>query len=309
MPERPVVLLADPLDADAEGRLARSARVVRPATREPETLRAAIAECDALIVRSGTRVTRELMSAGRRLRAVGTASVGVDHIDVGAARELNVAVLNVPLANAEAVAEFTVGLILQLLRPIPRLAAAYAAGEFRAARERAHGPEMSGLTVGIVGMGRVGSRVGRICAAGFGARVVYNDIVAVGPFEFAARCATKDELWRAADIVTLHVPLTPETRGMVDAGVLARMKPGARLINTARGGVVDAAALEAALRSGRLAGAALDVTEPEPLPAGHPLRGAPNVILTPHVAARTEGALRRMYGIVDEVLRFLSEGS
>lgn len=304
MTRRPTILLADPLDREAEARLARAAEVVRPRSGAAADLCDAVRACDALIVRSTTRVTRAVIEAGPRLRAIGTASAGLDHVDQAAARERGILVLSVPDANSDAVAEFTLALMLQLLRPIPRLAARYAAGEFHAAREP-HGPELRDLVVGIVGMGRVGSRVGRICAAGVGSRVVYNDVAPVGPFSFAAGSMEKTELWAAADVVTLHVPLTAETRRLVNAGVLGQMKPGARLVNTARGEVVDSAALAEALRSGRLAGAALDVTDPEPLPVEHPLRAAPNLVLTPHVASRTYGALQRMSGIVEVVLRAL----
>jgi phosphoglycerate dehydrogenase-like enzyme len=135
--------------------------------------------------------------------------------------------------------------------------------------------------------------------------VLYNDIIPVGPFAFPADAVDKDTLWSASDIVTLHVPLTGQTRGLVNADVLARLRPTAFLINTARGAVVDADALTDALRSNCLAGAALDVTDPEPLPLDHPLFSCPNCLLTPHVAARTVGGLRRMFDIVDDVLEFL----
>ncbi len=303
------VLLPLPLDPEAEARLAAAAEVVRPPATDEPALCAAIADCDGAVVRTSVPVTRRLLAAGRRLRVVGVAGVGLDHVDVEAARELGVAVLHRPEASSDAVAELTVALMLQLLRPVPRLAAEYRAGRFEAARRRPHGVELRGRTVGIIGMGRIGSRVGRIVAAGFGATVIYNDIAAVGPFDFAAEPVEKAEVFARAEILTLHVPLTEQTRGMVNAGVFEQMGAGARLINTARGAVVMTDALVEALRSGRLAGAALDVTEPEPLPATHPLFEMEKCILTPHVAARTHEGMRRMYAIVDDVIEFLRRGS
>jgi D-3-phosphoglycerate dehydrogenase len=297
------VLLAGALDPESEARLEAATHVVRaPAGGDERTLCELIADCDGLVARTETRVTRLVLSAGRRLRVVGIAGVGLEHVDVAAAEELGISVLNVPAAASDAVAEFTVALMLQLLRPIPRLARAYRDGNFRAARQAPHGRELRQLTVGIVGMGRIGSRVARICAAGCGARVLYNDIVEVGPFAYPAQAVDKATIWSQGDIVSLHVPLTDKTRGLVNAEVLARFRPSALLINTARGAVLDTAALTTALQAGRIAGAALDVTAPEPLPPVHPLFACENCILTPHVAARTFGGLRRMFGVVDAVL-------
>jgi D-3-phosphoglycerate dehydrogenase len=299
------VLLAGALDLESEARLEAGAQVVRAAAGDELTLCALIVDCDGLVVRTETRVTRAVLSAGPRLRVVGVAGVGLENVDLAVANELGVAVLNVAAAASDAAAEFTVGLMLQLLRPIPRLANAYRAGDFRAARRTPHGRELRELTVGIVGMGRIGSRVGRICAAGCGARVLYNDIVEVGPFAYPAQAADKATIWSQSDIVSLHVPLTDQTRGLVAAEVLAQFRPSAFLINAARGAVVDTAALSTALQTGRIAGAALDVTNPEPLPPDHPLFACENCIITPHVAARTFGGLRRMFGVVDDVLAYL----
>jgi len=302
------VLLGESLDADAEHRLATGAQVVCAPRGDEATLVPLVGDCDALIVRTHHRVTRRLLEVGRRLKVVGVAGVGVDNVDVAAAAELGIAVLNTPAAATDGVADLAVALLLQLLRPIPRLAEQYRRGAFRAARAQPHGRELCELTVGIVGMGRIGSRVGRTCAAGFGARVLYNDIVDVGPFDFGAEAVDKDTLWAASDIVTLHVPLTDATRGLVNSNVLSRLRPTALLINTARGGAVDTAALTAALQDGRLAGAGLDVTEPEPLPPGHPLFSCERCILTPHIAARTQRGMQRMCAVVDQVLEFLNRG-
>lgn len=302
---RPRIALAGGLDAAAEALLEEQSDLVRVAEAEESHLVAAISDCDALIVRTFVPVTRRVLEAGGRLRVVGVAGVGTDRIDLAAARERGVAVLSMADAASDAVAEFTLSLILQLLRPIPRLSLAYRQGRFEKARKSPHGVELRDLVVGVIGLGRIGSRVGRMCALGFGATVLYHDIVDKQPLDFAAQPVVLDALLARADIVTLHVPLDDATRGMLDAGRLARLKPGARLVNTARGAVVDTAALLAALRGGRLAGAALDVTEPEPLPTDHPLFALENCILTPHVAARTVAGLRRMNEIAARVLGFL----
>jgi phosphoglycerate dehydrogenase-like enzyme len=301
------VLLAEPLDDESQARLAARAEVIRPAGTDEAALCQALGDCDALIVRTHQPVTRTVLEAGPRLRVVGVAGVGVDNVDVAAAAERGVTVLHTPAASSDAVAEFTLALMLQLLRPAPRLAAAYRAGAYRAARAAAHGRELHGLTVGIVGLGRIGSRVGRICQAGFGATVLYNDIVDVRPAGFRARAVEERAIWSECDIVTLHVPLTEQTRRLVDPGVLSQFRPDAFLINTARGAVVDTPALVRSLQAGVIAGAALDVTEPEPLPPDHPLHTLPNCLLTPHVAARTTSGLRGMYAIVDDVLAWLEQ--
>lgn len=308
MSDRPRILLPQALDPPAEVRLAARATVVRADCRDEPGLHERIADCDGLIARTSFRVPRQLIAAGRRLRVIGVAGVGIDNVDATAAAERGIAVLHTPDASSDAVAELTVALMLRHLRPVDRLAAEYRAGRFDAARAAPHGVELAALTVGVVGLGRIGRRVARICRAGFGARVLYNDILdaaALGPLDFAADAVSKAELWEASDIVTLHVPLTPATRGLVDAGVLRALRPTALLVNTARGAVVDTAGLTAALEAGALAGAALDVSEPEPLPADHPLLHDPRCIVTPHIAARTHGGLRRMMGVVDAVLDYL----
>lgn len=299
------ILLAGDLDGPSEARLAAAATVVRVPASDEQALIAALPGCDALVAHTHTPVTRRVLVAGDKLRVVGVAGVGLDCVDLPAAADLGVEVLSTPEAACDAVADLTLAFMLQLLRPIPRLAEEYRRGRFRAAREEPHGVELGELTVGVVGMGRIGSRVGRRCAAGFGARVLYNDIVDVGPFEFSAEAVDKDTLWREADILTLHVPLTAQTRRLVEGAVLARCRKTALLINTARGAVVDTGALTEALLAGRLGGVALDVVEPEPLPVGHALFECERCILTPHIAARTRGGLRRMYGVVDAVLEAL----
>ena len=301
------ILLADELDAAAEARLEVAAEVIRVRSGVEDDLRAAIGTCDALIARTHVKITRAILGAGKRLRVVGVPGVGIDNVDVRAAEELGITVLHTPAASSDAVAEFTVGLMIELQRCVPRLAAQYRVGAFKELRRRTYGDELRELTIGIVGMGRIGSRVGRICGAGLGARVLYNDILDVGPFAFEATAVEKDVIWAECDVVTLHVPATDLTRKLINADVLRRMKPTVYLINAARGVVVDTPALTQALQSGLIAGAGLDVVDPEPLPPDHPLFKMDNCILTPHIAARTRGGLQRMYAVADDVIAYLQK--
>ncbi len=307
MAERFTILLTQPLDDESESKLRAAAQVVTPASLDESELCRRAAECDAMIVRTGATITRRILAAPR-LRVIGVAAAGLDHVDLEAAAELGVRVLHKPEAASDAVAEFTLTLMLQLLRPTARLAAEYASGHFAELRRRPHGPELRDLTVGIVGMGRIGSRVAKICRDGFGATVLYNDIAEVGPFAFEAQRVDKDDIWSTADIVSLHVSLTDRTRGLVCAEALKAFRSHALLINTSRGRVVDTRALLTALCDARIGGAALDVTDPEPLPPDHSLWGCDNCILTPHVASRTRAGLRRMFSIVDDVLAFGATG-
>lgn len=302
---RPKILLTDSLSPEVEARLGTTADMLRAERNDEASLLAVIRGCDALIARTHTPVSRRLLQEADRLRVVGVAGVGVDRVDLAAARERGIVVLNTPAAASDAAAEFTVTLMLNLLRPVPRLSRQYQKGEFAATRAKPHGSELRELTVGIVGMGRIGSRVGRICAAGFGAKVLYNDIRPVGPFEFAAEAVDKSTLWRESDIVSLHLPLTDDTRGLIDTTTLSQFRPDALLVNAARGAIVKTDDLTQALGVGRIAGAALDVTDPEPLPPEHPLFSFENCLLTPHVAARTFGGLQRMLAVADDVLAFL----
>ncbi len=306
MVPRPKILLAGGLDTETERRLAERSDLHRAPALDEQTLCAVMTDCVGLIARTHVPVTRRVLEAGSALRVVGVAGVGTDRVDTVAAREIGIEVLNTPDAASDAVADLALLLMLSLLRPIQHLSARYRAGEFADARRLPHGDELHQKTIGIVGMGRIGSRVARRCAAGFGARVMYNDIVPVGPFDFDVGKVEKEQLWRECDIISLHVPLTPDTRGLVDATVLNQMGADALLINTARGAVVDTAALTTALQDGQIGGAGLDVTDPEPLPAEHPLFLEERCIITPHVAARTQLGIRRMYAVADAVLEYLA---
>ncbi len=267
-----------------------------------------LADAAGLIVRSATRVSADLLEKAPSLRVVGRAGVGVDNIDVEAATRRGVLVMNTPGGNAVSVAEHTIALLLALARSVPQLAAATRAGRWE--KSGAQGIEVRGKTLGLIGLGRVGGEVARR------ARALEMRVLACDPFlsEHAARDAgaelvSLDDLLARSDFVSLHTALSPATEKMINSAALAKMKRGARLINTARGELMDEAALAEALRSGQLAGAALDVFSTEP-PRDSPLLALPNLIATPHVAGSTREAQEEVgTQIAQQVRDFLAEGT
>jgi len=305
MESRPRILLAEAFDPAAVEKLRAVGDVFTLDAYDETHLKEAVADCDVLLVRTRTVVTRAMIESAPRLRVIGRGGVGLDNIDVEAARERGIAVVYTPHASTDAVADLTVGQMIAILRNFRGCDALVRSGRFWEAREQSCSREMSELTLGIVGMGRIGRAVARRCRNGFGMTVIYNDIVPSGWLDFVATPVTKDELYTQADIVSLHVPLTESTRNLIDPAALSRFKKGAVLINTARGGVVDSMALAAALTAGTLAGAALDVFDPEPLPPGHPLMKAPNTLFTPHIGSRSFAGLARMNDVVEDVVRVL----
>ncbi|MBA3688252.1 MAG: phosphoglycerate dehydrogenase [Chloroflexi bacterium] len=249
---------------------------------------------DALVVRSQTRVDAELLAAGApRLSVVGVASVGTDRVDIAAATHGGVMVVNAPTGNTIAAAEHTMALMLALLRRIPGADASVRRGEWE--RARFIGAELRHRTLGIIGLGKIGKAVARRAAA-FEMRVLAYDpfMTAEQADENAARLVGLPELLLRADVITVHVALIAQTRGLIGEAQIGAMKPDAVLLNVARGGLVDEAALANALRDGRLAGAAVDVFSAEPMAADNPLRDAPNTILTPHLGASTSEAQGRV---------------
>jgi D-3-phosphoglycerate dehydrogenase len=248
-------------------------------------LRAAIRDADAAILGLDA-CDASVLDACPRLRVVSRYGVGVDNVDLDAARRLGIAVTNTPGANTTAVAELTLGSILALARRLPQAVAATRAGSW----SRRTGWELSGKTLGVIGYGRIGQAVADLGRA-FGMRVVASDPFA--PPTDGTTVLTVDELLGQADVVTLHVGLSDDTRHLIDGAALARMKPGAVLVNTARGGLIDEDALAEALRSGRLAGAAADAFEHEP-PGASPLLAIDSFLPTPHLGAATAEATARM---------------
>jgi D-3-phosphoglycerate dehydrogenase len=249
---------------------------------------------DALVVRSQTRVDAELLAAGApRLSVVGVASVGTDRIDLEAATRAGVMVVNAPTGNTVAAAEHTMALMLALHRRIPAADASIRAGEWD--RGRFTGAELRGKTLGIVGLGKIGKAVARR-ANGFEMRVLAHDpyLTAEQAAEHGARLVGLLELLGRSDVISVHTPLTAQTRNLIGRGEIEAMKPGARLLNVARGGIVDEAALAESLASGHLAGAAVDVYSAEPMSPDNSLRAAPNLVLTPHLGASTAEAQDRV---------------
>jgi (S)-sulfolactate dehydrogenase len=259
-----------------------------------------MATAPALIVRNRTQVNAELLAAAPKLRVVGRLGVGLDNIDVAACQARGIEVIPATGANALAVAEYVVAMALVLLRGAYLSTAPITAGEWPRAR-LSEGREAAGKTLGLVGFGGIGRLTAGMARALGMKTIAYDPLLpADAPAwnETGTGRRTLEALLAEADVVSLHVPLTDATRNLLDGARIAAMKPGAVLINTARGGIVDEAALAASLRTGHLAGAALDVFEREPLPAGSPLAGVPNLILTPHIGGVTREANARVSTLI-----------
>ncbi|GAB6875368.1 phosphoglycerate dehydrogenase [Thermaerobacter litoralis] len=302
---KPCVVLADPLPRDGLAPLEPFCEVIDASGASPETLRREFLPlADALIVRSRVKVTAELIAAAPRLRVIGRAGVGVDNIDLEAATERGIVVVNVADGNTVAVAEHVFALLLALVRRLVPAAASLREGRWE--RSRWVGEELRGKVMGLVGFGRIGQEVAQRARA-FGMAVLAHDpyVPEARMRELGAEPAPLDELLARADVVSIHTPLTPATRNLIDAEALARMRPGAYLINTARGGIVDEQALYRALVEGRLAGAGLDVFAAEP-PGQNPLLSLPNVVATPHLGGSTrEAQAYNARAIAEQVLRAL----
>lgn len=299
------ILVADGLAEEGLRRLREAAEVVVHSGLAEEALARELQEVDAVIVRSATRVSARALEGAARLRVIARAGVGVDNIDVEAATRQGILVLNAPEASTTAAAEHTMALLLALVRHIPQAHASLASGRW--ARESFVGTELAGKTLGVVGLGKIGSEVARRALA-FGMRVLAHDPYVTD--ERARRLGVTlvewHDLLRSSDVVTLHVPLSPETRALIGPAELEVMKPGAYLVNCARGGLVDEGALLEALERGHVAGAALDVFSQEPPPRDHPLLRHPRVVVTPHLGGSTIEAQRSIaLAIADQVLAAL----
>ncbi len=261
-----------------------------PKGLKEDELIAEIGNYDALIVRSQTKVTAKALAAATRLKVIGRAGVGVDNVNVEAATERGIVVMNTPGGNTISTAEHTFSLLLSLARKIPQAHASIVAGKWD--RKSFEGTELCGKTLGIVGMGRIGGEVARRAIA-FGMNVIAYDPYLVPSRARSLQVELADDLGALltrADFITVHMPLTSETNKIIGADAIAKCKKGVRIVNCARGGLVDEAALLAALQSGQVAGAALDVYEKEPPPDDFPFRTLPNVVLTPHLGASTAEA-------------------
>jgi D-3-phosphoglycerate dehydrogenase len=282
------VLLSDSLGPEGLARLKEQPElevVARPGL-PPAELRQAIRGFHGLIIRSGTKVTADLIAAADELRVIGRAGIGVDNVDVDAATKKGIVVMNTPGGSNVTTAEHSIAMLLALARSIPQAAAGVRAGRWE--RSKWLGAELCNKVLGVVGLGNIGAIVAE---RALGLRM---KVIAFDPFitpEAAARLrvelVTLPDLFARADFITLHTPLTPETRGLINRDNIARMKRGVRIVNCARGGIVDEEALAAAIREGQVAGAALDVLSQEPPPPDHPLLQLEQVICTPHLGAST----------------------
>lgn len=314
---RPIVLLAGPLHGDAAARLARATDVVEIDAAALDHLRRGTdaphdppwERATGLVVRAGTRVDETLLARMPSLRAIARPGAGTDDIDLAACAARHVTVLFAPGANADAVAEYVFALLLAHLRPVPRLAAPLDEAGWAAARREAAPRELRERRLGVVGLGRIGSRVARI-AHGFGMHVSWNDLepqpsTAVAGATRLGERRPLEEIFAGCDVVTLHVDGRATNDGLVDAGHLGRLCDDAILVNTSRGRVVDVDALDAFLAAHPDAAALLDVHPVEPVPADSPLFGRPNAWLLPHAAARTNTALGAMSDVVDDLVAVL----
>ena len=305
----PRVLVSDDLSPEGVEILRRAGlQVDVKVGLKPEELERVVGDYDALAVRSATKVTAQLLDRAKRLKVVGRAGVGVDNVDLDAATRRGVVVMNTPGGSSTTVAELTLAHMLALARHVPQATASVRAGKWE--KKRFQGRELAGKTLGVVGIGNIGAVVVERC------RALRMRVVAYDPFispEAAAKLGVTqvslDQLWGEADVVSLHVPLTEQTRNLVNAQSLAKMKRGALLVNCARGGIIDERALADALASGQLGGAALDVFEKEPPAPDHPLLQLENFICTPHLGASTEEAQSAVaVGIAQQLAAYLTRG-
>lgn len=287
------ILICDKMDENSLNKIKGAGLDVTYKTgMTPDELKATVPEYDVMVVRSATKVTKEIIDAAKNLKLIVRAGVGLDNVDAVHAREKNIEVKNTPGATTVSVAEHTIGLMLALARNIPQGYASLKGGKWD--RKKYAGSELMGKTLGLIGLGRIGQETARRAEA-FGMKVVaYDPILDPAAAEkLGILLIGLDELLAQSDYISLHVPLIPETRHMINAQTISKMKKGARIINCARGGTIDEEALASALASGHIAGAAFDVFEKEPPEAGNPLLRLENFICVPHLGASTaEGQAR-----------------
>ncbi len=300
------VLITDGLDENGKEILRRSVDVTDQPGISADDLLKVVGDFDALIVRGRTKVTAAVFDAGKKLKAVGRAGVGVDNIDLVAAKSKGVTVVNSPLATTTAVAELTLSMMLSVVREIPRADASMKAGKWL--KKEFEGAELTGKTLGVLGFGRIGAAVAKRAAA-FDMKVLgYDPLVPAEEIKKrGGEPVSFDEILKRSDMITMHLPLTADSRGMLNAAAFAKMKQGVYIICAARGGVIDETALLEALNSGKVAGAALDVfTSEPPAPELVGLVGHSKLVATPHIGAQTvEAQARAANDISEEILAAL----
>ena len=300
------IILTDGLAPISDETLLASVELTDRKGISAEELLEVIGDYDAIIVRGRTKVTEDLLSAGKNLKVVGRMGVGVDNIDLDAARNHGVAVVNAPVATTVSVAELTLGLMLSLLRNIPRADAGLKAGKWL--KKELVGTELFQKTLGVIGFGNIGEAVGRRAMAFDMNVIAFDPVRPADEIEATgAKAVSFDALLAQADLITLHIPHIPATHYLLNEAAFEKMKDGVQIICAARGGVIEESALLAALESGKVAGAALDVYETEPT-GENPLAMHPHVVGTPHIGAQTgEAQLRAGFDILSEVITALEE--
>jgi D-3-phosphoglycerate dehydrogenase len=280
------ILVADEISPEGIDVLKEQLKVSYQPSIAPGELVEKIAEFDAVLVRSRTKITEDVIRAGKKLKIIGRAGVGVDNIDITVATECGVLVVNSPEGNTASAAEHTIALMMSLSRMIPAADQSLKAGKWE--RNKFVGSELFNKTLGVIGLGKVGNRVAQTAIA-LGMKVLVFDplISSDRASQMNMKSVSLEEIWRNADYITLHTPKTRETTNLISSAVLSRVKPGVRIINASRGGVIDEAALAKAIKDGRVAGAALDVFENEP-PGDSPLlECGDKIVMTPHLGAST----------------------
>lgn len=303
------ILVADSLSKQGVELLQKAGFTVDVKTKLPkEELLKEIGQYDGLIVRSGTKVSADVIAAGRRLKVVGRAGSGLDNVDTQAATRRGIVVMNTPGGNTVTTAEHTMAMIFSAIRRIPQATASMKAGQWE--KEKFMGMELYNKTLGVVGMGQIGGYLAKL------AQGVAMNVIAFDPYlaeerarKMGVELVTLPELFRRADIISVHTPLTPETKGLISADAIAQMKPTVVLVNCARGGIVDEAHLYEALKSRRVAAAAFDVFEEEPVKPDHPLLTLDNFICTPHIGASTGEAQENVaVGIAEQIVDYFTKG-
>lgn len=294
------VLVSDKLSADGVAILEKAKDAVSVDVKvgmTPDELKACIGEYDAIIIRSATKLTKDVLEKASRLKAVARAGVGVDNVDLAFAKEKGVAVMNTPGGSTAAVAELALSMMLSLCRRVVEADLTMKAGRWE--KKSLEGTQLAGKTLGVVGLGRIGRKLAEFSRA-LGMTTIGYDPLVTGDVPGIAKVSL-DQLFAQSDYISLHVPLTPETKNLVGEASIAKMKNGVRIINCARGGVVDEAALAAALDSGKVAGAGLDVFAAEPPAAGN-VGTHPKVVATPHIGAATAEAQASVSGEAAEII-------
>ena len=305
------VLVCDPISAEGIAALqqCQGLNVIVLEKRPTESeLISMVSDVNAIIVRSETKITRNVITAAPSLKVVGRAGVGVDNVDVAAATEAGVVVMNTPSGNTIATAELTCAMMLSITRKVPAADASMKSGGWD--RKTFKGTELFGKTLGVVGMGRIGTEVTKRMQA-FGMNVItYSPILSAAMAkELNVEMVTMDDIYKRSDYITFHVPLTNETKGLINKDAITKMKHGVKLINCARGGIIVEEDLIDALKEGQVGAAALDVYTKEPLPADHPLRSTPNLVMTPHLGASSkEAQIRVGIEIAESITEYLQHG-